>query len=219
MPQKETKTKYSLKPKFKQSPNEKFLAKSRATALQQSKLHMQKQQNKSFFRINEEDMIKSPTIEVITLTSNSTQNNPIKLYTSDKYNSMVTSPNSPDIPTNFTSTISTPKMDKAVKKIQKLNATPMTSNFPIENNAIPYGSTHIEQTAPNSAKTSEISTDNIQAMNPNAETNKKQNKEDKPTESQEDDPNEEHFTASASPGKSSVSDIKPSDFYDEELQD
>ena len=91
----------------------------------------------------------------------------------------------------------------------------MKSNSPIENNKIPYGSTHIEQTAPNSVKTSEISTDNIQATNPNAETNKKQNKENKPTESQEHDPDEEHFTASASPRKSSISDIKPNDFYDE----
>ena len=164
-------------------------------------------------------MTKSPTIEVITLTSDSTQNSPIKVYTSDnKYDFMVTSPNSPDI-TNFTSTISTPKIDKTVKKIQKLYATPRTSNSPIENNAIPYGSTHIEQTAPNSEKTSETSTDNIQAKNPNAETNKNQNKEDKPTEPQEHDPNGEHFTAAASLAQSSISDIKPSDFYDEELHD
>ena len=168
---------------------------------------MEKHQNRSFIRINEEEKTKSPTIEVITLTSDSTQNSPNKVYTSDnKYDFMVTSPNSPDIPTNFTSTISTPKIDKTVKKIQKLYTTPMTSNYPIENNAIPYGSTHIEQTAPNSEKTSETSTDNIQAMNPNAETNKKQNKEDKPTEPQEHDPNEEHFTAAASPAKSSISD-------------
>ena len=100
-------------------------------------------------------MTKSPSIELITLTSDSTQNNPIKMYTSDNnFDFMVTSPNSPDIPTNFTSTISTPKIDKALKKIQKLNATPMTSNRPIENNAILYGSTHIEQTATNSEKTS-----------------------------------------------------------------
>ena len=34
----------------------------------------------------------------------------------------------------------------------------------------------------------------------------------------EDDPNEAHFTASASPGKSSIPDIKPGDFYNEEIQ-
>ena len=95
----------------------------------------------------------------------------------------------------------------------------MTSNSPIENNAIPYGSTHIEKTPPNSDKTSETSTDNLQATNPNAETNKKHNKEDKPTEPQEHVPNEEHLLAAASTAKSSISDIKPSDFYDEKLQD
>ena len=94
----------------------------------------------------------------------------------------------------------------------------MTSNSPIENNAIPYGSTHIEKTAPNSDETSETSTDNLQATNLNAKTNKKHNKEDKPTEPQEHDPNEEHhFLAAASTAKSSISDIKPSDFYDKEL--
>ena len=73
MPQKETETKDSGKRKFKQSPNETFLAKSIAASLQQSKLHMEKQQNRSFIRMNEEEMIKSPTIEVIILTFDSTQ--------------------------------------------------------------------------------------------------------------------------------------------------
>ena len=56
---------------------------------------------------------------------------------------MITPPESPDVPNNFTSTISTPKIDKAVKKFQNLNATAMSSNSPIENNALPYGITQI----------------------------------------------------------------------------
>ena len=220
MPQKETKSKDSGKRKFQQSPKKTFLAKLRAAALQQSKLHMEKQQNGSLFLINEEEMIKSPTIEVITLTSDSTQNSPIKVYASDiKYDFMVTFPNSPIIPTNFTSTLSTPKIDKAAKKIQELNATPMTSNSPIENKAIPFGITHTEQTAPNSIKTSESSTDNLKTTNHKAETNRKQIMEDEPQGSQEHDPNDKDFAASASPGKSSISDIKPGDFYDDELQE
>ena len=95
MHQKETKAKGSGKRKFKQSPNEAFLAKSRAAALQHSYLPMEKQQNRQFIRIIEEEMTKTPTIEVITLTSDSTQNGPTKVYTSDnKYDFMVTSPNS-----------------------------------------------------------------------------------------------------------------------------
>ena len=86
----------------------------------------------ALIRISKEGIIKSPTIEVSTLTSGSTQNSPPKVNTSDnKNNFMVTSPNSPHIPTTFSSKISPPKIDKAVKKIQQLNATPKTSNSPI----------------------------------------------------------------------------------------
>ena len=112
MAQKETKLREIGKRKHSQNPNETFLPKSRAAALQQSKLHLEKQQNRSFIRINEEELIKSPTIEINTLTSDSTHNSPLKIYTSDnKFDLMVTSPNSPDIPTTFTSKISTPKTD------------------------------------------------------------------------------------------------------------
>ena len=40
--------------------------------------------------------------------------------------------------------------------------------------------------------------------------------ESQPIIPQEHDPNEEHYSAAASPCKSSISDIKPSDFYEEE---
>ena len=197
-----------------------FLAKLRAAALQQSKLHMEKQQNGSFILKNEEETLKSPTIEVITLTSDSTQNSPIKVYASDnKYDFMVTFPNSPIIPTNFTSTLSTPKIDKAVKKIQELNTTRMTSNSPIENRAIPFRITHTELTAPNSIKSSESSTDNVKTTNHKAETNRKQIMEEEPKGSLEHDPNDEDFAALTCPGKNSISDTKPGDFYDEELQE
>ena len=220
MPQKETKSKDAGKRRFKQNANDTFLAKSRATALQQSKLHMEKQKNRSFIQINQGEMIKSPTIEKITL-SDSTQNSPIKVFTSNnKYDFMITSPESPDILTNFTSAILTPKIDKAVKKIQeKLNATPMSSNSPIENNAVPYGITQIEQATSNNTKTSDSATDIAQTSSPKAETSKKQSMEDEPKGAQDHDPNEEDFAVSISPGKSSISHIKPGDFYDEEFHD
>ena len=83
MPQKETKSKDAGKRRIKQNSNHTFLAKSREAALQQSKVHMEKQKNRSFFQINEEEMSKSPRIEVIT-QSDSTQNSPIKVFTSNK---------------------------------------------------------------------------------------------------------------------------------------
>ena len=98
---------------------------------------MEKQQNRSFIKINEKEMLKSPKIEVITL-SDSTQTSPIKVYTSDnKYDFMITSLSSPKIPSNFTSTISTPQIDKIVKKIHKIKSTPTLSNSPILNIANP----------------------------------------------------------------------------------
>ena len=44
-------------------------------------------------------------------------------------------------------------------------------------------------------------------------------KEDKPKEVQNNEQNEEHFAATASPGKGYISDIKPGDFYDEEFHE
>ena len=207
MPQKESKPKDAGKRSVKQNSNDTFLAKSRAAALQQSKLHMEEQKNRSFIQKNEEEMIKFSTIDVIIL-SDSTQNSPIKVFTSNnKYDFMITSPESPDIPTNFSSTISTPKIDKAVRKIQKLNATPMSNNSPIENNAVPCGITQTEQAPSNNTKTIDIAL----TSSPKA-TSKKQSMEDEPEGAQDLDPNEEHFAASTSPGKSLISDIKPGDF-------
>ena len=128
MPRKEQKQADQGKRKHQAKPNESFLTKSRAAALQQIRIHMEKEQNQSFIRINEDELTKSPTIEVITLTSDSTQSSPLKVYTSNnKFEFIVTSPNSPDIPP-FRSKISTPKIDKAVKKIQQLHTTPTSSN-------------------------------------------------------------------------------------------
>ena len=131
MPQKEQKQVDQGKRKHQAKTNESFLTKSRAAALQQTKIHMEKEQNRSFIRINEDELAKSPAIEVITLTSDSTQGSPSKVYTSNnKFDFMVTS-DSPDIPP-FQSKISTPKIDKAVKKIQHLHTTPTSSNSTIE---------------------------------------------------------------------------------------
>ena len=171
------------KRRIKQNSNDTILAKSKAAALQQSKLHMEKQKNRSFIQMNEEEIIKSPTIEEVITLSDSTQNSPIKVFTSNnKYDFMITSPERPDIPTNFSSTISTPKIDKAVKKIQKLNATQMSSKSPIENNAVPYGITQTEQATSNNTRTSDSATDIALTSNPKAKTSKKQNVEDEPKE-------------------------------------
>ena len=54
---------------------------------------------------------------------------------------------------------------------------------------------------------------------PAPENNQKENEEAKPTTESilVNERNEEHYIASPSPAKSSISDIKPSDFYEEEL--
>ena len=92
MPQKE-------KRKDKPSTSDTFRTKSRAAAFHQSKLHMEKQ-NRSFIKVNEQELLKSPSIECITI-SDSTENSPIKVFTSDnKYDFMITSPDSPEIPPN-----------------------------------------------------------------------------------------------------------------------
>ena len=77
MPPKNTQQENIVKRKLKQKPSDTFLAKSRAAALNQSRIHMEKQQNRSFKKINEEEILKSPTVEVITI-SDSTQNSPLK---------------------------------------------------------------------------------------------------------------------------------------------
>ena len=86
---------------------------------------------------------------------------------------MDTSPNSPEIPTPFTSKTSTPKIDKAVRKIQQLNTTPTSSNSPIEYQATPIG----ERTVV-SIKTNKKPLDDTQAPTTNAISIQKQTTED-----------------------------------------
>ena len=202
MPHKEPKNDNQGKRRTHPKPNESFLTKSKAAALQQTKIHMEKEQNRSFIKLNEDELVKSPTIEVITLTSDSTQGSPLKVYTSNnKFDFMVTSPESPDIP-HFQSKISTPKIDKTIKKIQQLNNTPTSSNSPIKNKLTPSGEKDNDR-APIGIK-------------PRQDSEKKT--PDKQKRDKDHDNNEEHQMGVQSPGKSSISDIKPSDFY-EEFQD
>ena len=200
MPQKDTHQKNAGKQKGKQNPNGTFLAKSRAAALQQSKIHMERQQSRSFIKIDEKELLKSPTVDVITL-SDSTQNSPIKVFMSDnKYDFKVTSPNSPEIPPKFVSTISTPKIDKAVEKIHKLKTTPTLSSPPILNIAIPDGNTTQENQEQCGSKDTEkanemASTSNVKIQNENDQT-----KPEEPKEA-ENDRIEEHYAASTSRGR------------------
>ena len=131
---------------------------------------------------------------------------------------MVTSPNSPEMPPKFVSTISTPKIDKAVQKIHKLKSTPTLSSSPLLNIAIPDGITTQENQEQSGSKDTKkanemVSTSNVKVQNENEQTNPKEPKE------VENDRNEEHYVASTFPGKSSISDIKPDDFYEEELHE
>ena len=203
--------------KDKQNPNETFRTKSRAAALQQSKLHMEQQQNRSFIKIDEKELAKSPTIECITL-SDSTQNSPIKVFTSsNQYDFMITSPDSPEIPPNYTSKISTPKLDKVVEKIHKIKGSPTLTSSTILNAAIPNG-TETETTIQRESETTkEIKGKTTEPINPTPV----KGEQAKPTVANEGEieRNEEHYIAMTSPAKSSISDIKPSDFFDEEFHE
>ena len=219
MPPKNTQQKNTEKRKVKQNPSDTFLAKSRAAALNQSRIHMEKQQNRSFIKTNEEEILKSPTVEVITI-SDSTQNSPLKIYTSDnKYDFMITSQNNPEIPSNFISSISTPNIDKAVTKIQKLKTTPTLTTSLIPNKAIPDGIPTTKKQEPSGTNTSQNSNDIIPTSCSKTTTENVQAKEDKSKEVQNNERNEEHFEASASSGKSSISDTKPGEFYEEEFHE
>ena len=214
MPHKEQKQENQGKRKQQTKPNEPFLTKSRAAALQQTKIHMEKEQNRSFIKINEDELTKSPTIDVITLISDSTQGSPLKVYTSNnKFDFMATSPDSPVIPP-FQSRILTPKIDKTIKKIQQLNATPSSSNSPIVYNTTPRGETKVKECEPTSIKAGQ---DTEKATTNKTET-KQHGREDKPKPNTEQENNEEHQSGIPSTGKSSIADIKQSDFY-EEFQD
>ena len=131
---------------------------------------------------------------------------------------MITSANSPEISPKIVSTISTPKIDKAVQKIHKLKSTPTLSSSRILNIAIPDGITTQENQEQCGSKDTEkanemASTSNVKVQNENDQT-----KPEKPKEV-ENERNEEHYVASTSPGKSSIFNIKPDDFYEKELHE
>ena len=155
---------------------------------------MERQQNRSFIKIDEKQLLKSPTIEVITL-SESTQNSPIKVFTSDnKYDFMITSPNSPEIPPKFVSTTSTPKIDKAVQKIHKLKPTPTLSSSPILNIAIPDGIITQENQEQSGSKDTEKTNDMASTAKIENQSENNQTKPEEPKEV-EDERNEEHYVA------------------------
>ena len=219
MPPKVTTQKTTAKRRVKQNPSDTFIAKSKAAALNQSRIHMEKQQNRSFIKIDEQELQKSPTIEVVTI-SDSTENSPIKIYTSEnKYDFMLTSPSSPEIPQNFTSTISIPKIDKVVTKIQKLKTTPTLTTSPIPQNQIPCGTSKPKDQETNTLKLTEErqlqpSSSNYDPLDNTPQTLAEQVKDEGIPDQQE-----EHFSASSSPAKSSISEIKAGDFYEEEFQE
>ena len=98
------------------------------------------------------------------------------------------------------STISTPKIDKAVQKIHKLKSTPTLSSSPILNIAIPDGTTTKEKKEQSGSKKTEkanelASTSNAKTQNENEQTRSKEYKE------AENDRNEEHYIAATSRGR------------------
>ena len=93
---------------------------------------------------------------------------------------MLTSPNSPEIPSNLTSTISTPKIDKVVTKIQKLKTTLTLTTSNIPNKAIPDGISTTKNQEPSGANTFRKSNDIIPTSSSKTTTENVQVKEDKP---------------------------------------
>ena len=211
MPQKGDKIKIRWKTETKPKPNESFLSKSRAAALKHTKLHIEKQsqQSRSFIRIDEKELKKSPTPEVITLTFGYTQSSPLKVYTSNKkFDVMATSSKSPEIPTTFTSRISTPKISKVVKKIQQLNETQMPIKSPIEIKITPLGTTSIQDTSLKNIPADNTSNENGSVLNRQTTSKQPPTSESQPILPQEHERNEQHYIPTASPGKSSMFDIK-----------
>ena len=145
---------------------------------------MEKQalQNRSFLQIDESELAESPTVEVKTLTSDSTQSSPIKVYTSsNKYDFIITSQDSPEISTTLKSKLATPKVDKAMEKIRRLKSTPsqIKNTSPIEPKEIPHGTVNLTSTPVKNIQEPSISTshnnrqEQIQADNePEQERNK-----------------------------------------------
>ena len=166
-------------------------------------MEKQAQQNRSFVRIDEEELTKSPKLELITLTSGSTKGSPLKVYPSDnKFDFMATFPDSPDIPKNFTSKISTPKLDKAEIKIQKLNATPKTIKSPIQPKAIPSGTTTIESNSTKIILVQIISSETVPVRNTKLEIQDQMTTETQQQNvAHEHERNKEHYTPITSPGK------------------
>ena len=160
-------------------------------------------QNRSFIRIDEKEITKSPTVEVNTLTSDSTQGRLLKVYTSDnKFVFMVTSPDSPDIPVTFTSKNTSPKIDKAVKKIQTLNAILMPTKSPINFETTPCGTASIQSTPPESIPADNTPNENTPKLTLQTSSKQQLTAEGAPIIPQELERNEEHYNATASPGKS-----------------
>ena len=98
--------------------------------------------------------------------------------------------------------------------IQQLNATPSFSNSLIVYKTAPRGETKAKEYAPTSIKAGQ----DTEKATTNETVTKQHVREDKPKPTTEQDNNKEHQIGIPSPGKSSISDIKQSDFY-EELQD
>ena len=148
---------------------------------------------------------------MLTLVSN--QSSSLKINTSNnKIDCMVTSPDSPDIPT-YTSKLSTPKLDKAVEKIQKLKSIPQQIPSPIDPKTIPRGT--------------QTTTSTLNENDPKLSTQLQHTAEQQqlqpiigpqlPNNPRRNECNEEHNVFTTCSGKSSISEIKPIDFNDEEL--
>ena len=104
-------------------------------------------------------------------------------------------------------------------KIQKLKTTPTLTTSPIPSKAIPDGISTTKRQETSGKNTFKKSNDLIPTSSSKTTTQNVQVKEDKPKEVQNNEQNEEHFAATASQGKGSISDIKPGDFYDEKFHE
>ena len=169
-------------------------------------------QNRSFLQSAEIEKTKSPTIEAITLTWDSTQSSPLKVYNSSKkYDFIITSPDSPEIPTTFSSKLSSPKVEKAVEKIQRLKSTPklIKNTLPLEPKTLRHGTGNLQSTPFENNQEPSTSNSNNDRQKQSLPSNEPQQQR----ETSEDEMNEEHYVPTASPGKSSISNIKSAASY------
>ena len=119
---------------------------------------------------------------------------------------MITSPESTEISTTFTSKISTPKIEKALEKIQRLKSTskPIQNTSPVEPKAAPHGTVNLTS----------IPFENVQEPNRSTSQSTRQQqrqpifKPQQQNETRKTEKNEEHYVPTTSPGRSSISDIK-----------